>query len=55
MSCDSLSGKTDLEVQSATVEVEAPTVEQVVENVRRDSRENAEQFLNESSVPHGGE
>ena len=28
---------------------------QVIQNVRRDSRDQAGEYLNESTVPHGGE
>jgi hypothetical protein len=38
-----------------TPQVEAPTMKQVLDNVREDSRRDAEQYLEDSTVPHGGE
>jgi hypothetical protein len=40
---------------SETPQVETPTIKQVLDSVRKDSRRDAEQYLEESTVPHGGE
>jgi hypothetical protein len=56
MSSDSLTRTAGTDVKtSATPDVEKPTVDQVIEDVRRDSRREADQYLKDSSVPHGGE
>jgi hypothetical protein len=42
--------------QSHPVEpVAKPGLEALVSRISRDSRQNAEEYLNETEVPHGGE
>jgi hypothetical protein len=61
MSCDLYASRQDSRVAESQVKepeaatAKAPAVEAVIEVVRRDSRDAARQYLDESSVPHGGE
>ncbi len=41
--------------ETAPTKPEPPAVEEVVKEVRRDSREDPQAFLDETVVPHGGE
>jgi len=45
----------DRPVDTASAKPDSLTVEDVVNDVRRDSREDPEAFLDETVVPHGGE
>jgi len=42
-------------IDTAPTKPEPCTVEEVVKEVRRDSREDPQVFLDETVVPHGGE
>jgi hypothetical protein len=42
-------------VDTAPVKPDPLTVEEVVKDVRRDSRKDPQAFLDETVVPHGGE
>jgi hypothetical protein len=55
MSCESITRQVEAPVQADPQSTKPVEIEQVVEVVRRDSHADAEQYLDETEVPHGGE
>jgi hypothetical protein len=55
MSSESITRQIETASEVADQVESKPQLEEVLDQVRRDSRDAAGEYLNESTVPHGGE